>query len=74
MPGSGKTMIAALAVEHLCRTIQNDKNRVAYIYCNYKAQIDRTATFLLPAILKHLIQVRSSIPEPVSRLYEHHFT
>jgi hypothetical protein len=56
MPGAGKTMIAALAIDHLSRTIQNDTNGVVYIYCNYKTRADQNTTILLAAILRQLVQ------------------
>jgi hypothetical protein len=72
MPGAGKTMMAAMAIDHLSKTLQNDTNGVAYIYCNYKTQAGQNTTILLAAILKQLVRARRSIPEPVSRLHEHH--
>jgi hypothetical protein len=72
MPGAGKTMMAAMAIDHLSGTIQNDTNGVAYIYCNYKRRADQNTTVLLAAILRQLVQARRSIPEPVSRLHKHH--
>ncbi|KAH0559932.1 hypothetical protein GP486_003547 [Trichoglossum hirsutum] len=73
MPGAGKTMMAAIAIDHLSRTIQNDTNGVAYIYCTYKKKReDQNTTILLAAILQQLVQARRPIPEPVSRLHENH--
>lgn len=74
MPGAGKTMTAAIAIDHLSRTIQNDNIGVAYIYCNYKVRVDRHATSLLAAILRQLVQAQPSIPEPISRMYEQYST
>jgi hypothetical protein len=74
MPGAGKTVMAAIAIDHLSRTIQNDNIGVAYIYCHYKMRVDRHATILLAAILRQLVQARSSIPEPISRMYEQYST
>jgi hypothetical protein len=72
MPGAGKTMMAAMVIDHLSRTIQNDTNGVAYVYCSYKMRADQNTTILLAAILRQLVQAQRSIPEPVSRLHEHH--
>jgi hypothetical protein len=72
MPGAGKTMMAAITIDHLHRTMQSDDVGVAYIYCNYKAQEDQSATSLLAAVLKQLVQARPSIAEPMTRLYEQH--
>ncbi|EON63613.1 hypothetical protein W97_02841 [Coniosporium apollinis CBS 100218] len=70
IPGAGKTITAAITINHLLRTVQNNTTRVAYVYCNYNAQADQTTTSLLSAILKQLAQARPSIPEPVARLYD----
>ncbi|MCJ1429118.1 hypothetical protein MMC29_007031 [Sticta canariensis] len=38
--------------------------------CNYKAKVDQNAAGLLAAILKQLVQARSSIAEPIKHLYQ----
>jgi predicted ATPase with chaperone activity len=65
IPGAGKTMIAAIAIDYLWKHVQNKDIGVAYIYYNYKTQADQTATKLAAVILKQLIQERPSIAEPV---------
>ncbi|KAF1962050.1 ankyrin [Byssothecium circinans] len=72
IPGAGKTMMAAVAVDHLQKTVQTADVGVAYIYCNYKRQADQTTSSLLAAMLKQLVQDRPSIAKPVSSLYDHH--
>ncbi|KFY41758.1 hypothetical protein V494_02806 [Pseudogymnoascus sp. VKM F-4513 (FW-928)] len=72
IPGAGKTMIAAIAVDHIWKTFQGDNVGVAYIYCNYKRQETQTATELLAAILKQLVQERPLYGEPVTALYKLH--
>ncbi|RYP10462.1 hypothetical protein DL764_000645 [Monosporascus ibericus] len=72
IPGAGKTMVAAIAIDHLLRTMQSNTIGVAYIYCNYKAQADQTTTSLLAAILKQLAQARPCAAEPVARLHNQH--
>jgi Cdc6-like AAA superfamily ATPase len=72
IPGAGKTMMAAIAVDHLQKTVQSADVGVAYIYCNYTRQADQTTSSLLAAMLKQLVQDRPSIAKPVSSLYDHH--
>ena len=72
IPGAGKTMIAAIAVDHLLNTVQSSTIGVTYVYCNYKAQEEQGTNNLLAAILKQLVQARSSLMEPVERLYAQH--
>jgi hypothetical protein len=72
IPGAGKTMIAAIAVDHLWKHVHSKDTGVAYIYCNYKTQADQTAINLAAVILKQLIQERPSVAEPVANLYNRH--
>ncbi|KAF2174931.1 hypothetical protein K469DRAFT_724913 [Zopfia rhizophila CBS 207.26] len=72
IPGAGKTMIAAIAIDHLLNTVQSSSVGVAYVYCNYKAQEEQDATSMLAAILKELAQTQPSIVEPLERLHKQH--
>ena len=72
IPGAGKTMIAAIAIDHLLDLAQNSLHGIAYVYCNYKTQKEQDASSVLAAILKQLIQGRPLITEPVERLYQQH--
>ncbi|KAF1362416.1 hypothetical protein EJ07DRAFT_163659 [Lizonia empirigonia] len=72
IPGAGKTMMAAIAVDHLHSTVQTPDVGVAYLYCNFKRRVDQIAPNLLAAILKQLVQGRPSIAQPLSSLYDHH--
>ena len=71
IPGAGKTVIAATAIDHLKRMQSNSKVAVAYIYCNYKAKEDQSASTFLAAILKQLAQGRPVMTE-VTDLHERH--
>jgi hypothetical protein len=72
IPGAGKTVMAAIAIDHLCRMTQSDNIGIAYLFCSYKAQTDQTALSLFAALLKQLVQSRPDIADPVIRIYEHH--
>ena len=72
IPGAGKTMMAAIAIDHLCRTTLSDDIGVAYLFCSYKAQAYQTVTSLFAALLKQLVQNRSDIAAPVTQMYENH--
>ena len=72
IPGAGKTIIAAIAIDHLLKVMLTGAVGVAYVYCNYKAQADQNAASLLAAILKQLVQARRSIAEPVELLHKQH--
>lgn len=75
IPGAGKTMISAIAVDHLLTKVTkvtSDAVGIACVYCNYKVQDNQTAAGLLAAILKQLVHARLSIAEPVDRLHKKH--
>ena len=72
IPGAGKTMIAAIAVDHIWKAFHGDNVGVAYVYCNYKRRETQTATDLLAAILKQLVQERPLYGEPVATLHKRH--
>lgn len=72
MPGAGKTMMAAITVDHLQGAVQSQDVAVAYAYCNYKARTDQTASGLLAAILKQLVQDRPLLAKPLVSLHDYH--
>ncbi|RDL36103.1 Uncharacterized protein BP5553_06715 [Venustampulla echinocandica] len=72
IPGAGKTMIAAIAVDHIWKTFQGDSVGVAYIYCNYKRRETQTTIDLLAAILKQLVQERPLYGESLTALHTLH--
>ncbi|KAL5374684.1 hypothetical protein DPSP01_011775 [Paraphaeosphaeria sporulosa] len=72
IPGAGKTMVAAIAIDHLLNSAQSSSVGVAYVYCNYKVQAEQDASSMLAAITKQLLQGRPSMVEPVERLHKQH--
>ncbi|EOA81085.1 uncharacterized protein SETTUDRAFT_44889 [Exserohilum turcica Et28A] len=72
IPGAGKTMVAAIAIDHLLKSVQSSSHGVAYVYCNYKAQEEQDTSRMLAAILKQLVQARLSLVDPVERLHKQH--
>lgn len=73
IPGAGKTMIAAISVDHLLRYVQRDSIGVAYIYCNYKTKEVQDTSHMLAAILKQLVQAQPQLLEPIKRLHARHY-
>ncbi|KAL5370949.1 hypothetical protein DPSP01_014575 [Paraphaeosphaeria sporulosa] len=71
IPGAGKTMVAALAIDRL-KSVQSSSVGIAYVYCNYKAQEEQDTSSMLAAIVKQLVQSRPSMAEPVARLHKQH--
>ncbi|KAL9074029.1 MAG: hypothetical protein Q9157_004538 [Trypethelium eluteriae] len=72
IPGSGKTVIAAVAIEYLCQTTHSDNIGVAFLFCNWKTQVDQSVPDLLAAIAKQLVQSRPHIAAPVTGIYDRH--
>ncbi|OAG02463.1 uncharacterized protein CC84DRAFT_1022712 [Paraphaeosphaeria sporulosa] len=72
IPGAGKTMVAAIAINHLLHWVQNSLVGVAYVYYNYKAQEAQDASSMLAAVVKQLVQAQPSAAGPVERLYKQH--
>ena len=64
--------MAAIAIDHLCRTSPGDDIGVACLFCNYKAKTDQSAASLLAALLKQLVQSRPDIKALVTHMYEDH--
>jgi hypothetical protein len=65
-------MVAAIAIDHLLKSVQSSSHGVAYVYCNYKAREEQDVSRMLAAILKQLVQARPSLVEPVERLHKQH--
>ncbi|KZM20487.1 hypothetical protein ST47_g8336 [Ascochyta rabiei] len=72
IPGAGKTVIAATAIEHLEKTTRNDTEAVAYLFLNYKEQESQNIVDLLGAIVKQFVQGRALIADHVLELYRRH--
>ncbi|KAF1811509.1 ankyrin [Eremomyces bilateralis CBS 781.70] len=72
IPGAGKTMMTAIAIDHLCRTVQSDNVEIAYLFCSYKAKADQSVFNLLTALLKQLVQSQPDMATPVTRMYDYH--
>jgi hypothetical protein len=72
IPGAGKTIMAAIAIDHLCGKIRCDDIGIVYLFCNYKAPTDQSVPSLFAALLKQLVQSRPGIAAPVTRIYDHH--
>jgi hypothetical protein len=61
-------MMAAIAIDHLGRMAQTDVG-LAYLFCNYKSQVDQSLYNLVSALLKQLVQNQTDIAAPVTHLY-----
>jgi Cdc6-like AAA superfamily ATPase len=72
IPGSGKTMLTSIVIDHLTKSVQGNRIGSAYIYCGYQRQLEQTPVNLLASLLGQLVQSRSSISDEVKNLYKCH--
>jgi hypothetical protein len=73
IPGAGKTIITAIAINYLYTKFQKETNvGIAYLYCNFKRNHEQTLEHLLLSLLKQLAQRQSLMPDPVKFLYSRH--
>jgi hypothetical protein len=49
---AGKTMMAAIVIDHLCGMAEDNDIGIAYLFCNYKAQTDQNAPSLFTVLVK----------------------
>ncbi|KAH8816672.1 hypothetical protein F5884DRAFT_229903 [Xylogone sp. PMI_703] len=70
-PGVGKTIISSFAIDKLREYMASEsKVGMAYIYCDYRDQEKQTTENILGEIVKQLLKLLPSIPEPLLKLYE----
>ncbi|KAL6709052.1 hypothetical protein ACN47E_002179 [Coniothyrium glycines] len=72
IPGAGKTMIAAITIDHLQRKVQDQDIGIAYVYCSYQRRAEQSVNNLLAAILKQLLHDRPRVTEMLSELHIRH--
>ena len=71
IPGSSKTSLAALAIDHLERQFTQPDVGIAYIFCDYK-DAAQTSESLKRVILRQLLHRLDQLPREVEKLYQVH--
>jgi Cdc6-like AAA superfamily ATPase len=74
IPGAGKTIMAALVIDHLLRSQHLADEPVTFIYCNYKRQSEQSAKHILSSILRQIIDIQPGVPKLVQDFYTFHIT
>jgi Cdc6-like AAA superfamily ATPase len=74
IPGAGKTIIAALVIDHLLRGQHAANEPVTFIYCNYKRQSEQSAKHILSSILRQIIDIQPGVPKLIQDFYTSHTT
>jgi Cdc6-like AAA superfamily ATPase len=73
IPGTGKTMIASIVVDHLKASFPDDETGHAFLYCIYKRQENQEVDNLLASLLGQLaLWKKSIIPEAIREWYKKH--
>lgn len=72
IPGAGKTMAAAIAIDHLCKRAQSEDIGVGYLFCSFEEQVGQTCDALLAALLKQLMHGRLDHADAVVQMHERH--
>ena len=65
IPGAGKTIMAALAIDHLLRTCHSSDSPVVSIYCDYKRQGEQSFEHMLCTLLRQIVDIRVDVPKIV---------
>ena len=68
IPGAGKTIMAALVIEHLLRTCHSSDSPVVFIYCDYKRQGEQSFEHMLSTLLRQIVDIRVDVPKTVHDL------
>jgi Cdc6-like AAA superfamily ATPase len=72
VPGAGKTIMAALVINHLLRSQQLPNEPVTFIYCNYKRQSEQSAKHMLASIFSQIVDTQPVVPKLVQEFYTSH--
>jgi Cdc6-like AAA superfamily ATPase len=73
IPGSGKTMIVSIVVDHLFKKFGNDPSiAIAFLYCNFRQQQEQRPIDLFLSLLKQFSQRQPLLLECVTRIYKAH--
>ena len=73
IPGSGKTMMVSIVVDHLFKKFRNDPGvGIAFLYCNFRQQQEQRLINPFLSLLKQFSQRHPLLPECVTRLYKDH--
>ena len=68
IPGSGKTILSSMVVDHL----EEHKYNVprAYVFCDYLSRADRAIENILPSILRQVVQMRGECSADLKELFK----
>jgi ankyrin repeat protein len=71
IPGSGKTSLASIVIDHLEREFKQSDVGIVYVFCDYKDST-QTSDNLKRVILRQLLHQLDGLPREVEKLYQVH--
>ncbi|UKZ69090.1 uncharacterized protein TrAtP1_010103 [Trichoderma atroviride] len=75
IPGAGKTILTSIVIDQLTTKFHHDRETlntgIAYIYLSYHQNYEKADNLLL-SLLRQLAQIRLSLPNCITALYEQH--
>lgn len=72
VPGAGKTMLAAIAVEQLTQYFRNNEDTgIAYVFCNFRRQAELSLEVLLAILTKQLLRIKAP-SECIKEIFTQH--
>ena len=71
MPGSGKTLLASIVIDHLEKQFGQSDVGIAFIFCDYK-DASQTSDKFKRAIVRQLLHRLDHIPEEIEKNYQAH--
>ncbi|RHZ43686.1 uncharacterized protein CDV56_101993 [Aspergillus thermomutatus] len=73
IPGAGKTVMAAIIVDHLQTKFQHDPQvHVGYLFCSYQPQYGQKVEDMLRSLLRQSVSHRAEMPPHIQDLYDRH--
>lgn len=72
MPGAGKTILTAVVIDYLQRTLVSPNVGIAFAYCSYKEQAVQSTINILACLTQQLINRNATLPKELVTLYNRH--
>ncbi|KAH6665146.1 hypothetical protein B0J14DRAFT_492700 [Halenospora varia] len=72
IPGSGKSVLASVVVDHLRKTTEDQDVGIAVVFCSYEDKLEQTAVNLLASVLQQLIPVGKSMSKDLQNILKTH--
>lgn len=63
----------SIVINYLQNAFKGKDAVIAYIYCNYREQMEQTVSGLIASLLKQVVQDQPMVSDNVKAIYEHHF-